>query len=171
MMHRIIVLLSVMLAFLPVQKLRAAEQGDEIPNCIIAPSGGVQSIALQKFRGQVVYIDFWASWCGPCAKSFPFLNELDHEFGSRGLKIVGVNMDEKPEDMKAFLAQYPANFTIAQPPNEQCALDFSVKAMPSSYLIDRKGVIRLVHMGFRAGEVGELRQLVKQLLAEKSPPH
>ncbi|MGZ8190318.1 MAG: TlpA family protein disulfide reductase [Methylococcaceae bacterium] len=168
MIQRIIIFLCAILPLIPIQELMASEVGDVSPNCKIMPGSDNEHYELQKLRGNVVYVDFWASWCGPCAKSFPFLNNLDHEFRDRGLKIVGVNMDEKPEDMKEFIAQYPANFTIALPPNEQCALDFGVKAMPSSYIIDRKGSIRLVHLGFRAGEAEELRKLITQLLAEKA---
>ena len=83
------------------------------------------------------------------------------------MQVIGVNLDQAPEDAKTFLAKYPANFTVAADANEKCAKDFDVKAMPSSYLIDRNGVIRHVHLGFRDGEAEELRVLAEQLLAEK----
>ena len=86
---------------------------------------------------------------------------------ANGLQILGVNMDENAADAQAFLAKYPANFMVASGVDEQCAKDFSVQAMPSSYLIDRKGIVRHVHLGFRAGEAKELKVLVEQLLAEK----
>ncbi|MGZ8955933.1 MAG: TlpA family protein disulfide reductase [Methylovulum sp.] len=145
----------------------ASEKGDAIPKCALTSLADSQPYDLQQFQGQVLYVDFWASWCGPCAKSFPFLNKLDSDFRDKGLQIVGVNLDEKASDAQDFLAKYPANFAIAADSGEQCARSFNVQGMPSSYLIDRKGVIHYVHMGFRPAEAEELRVLVEQLLAEK----
>ena len=76
-------------------------------------------------------------------------------------------MDESPEEAQGFLAKYPAHFTVAADATGQCAKDFGVKAMPSSYLIDRNGVIRQLHLGYRPGEAEEFRTLVEQLLAER----
>ncbi|CAA9889812.1 Redoxin superfamily (fragment) [Candidatus Methylobacter favarea] len=125
-----------------------------------------QRIELRQFSGKVLYVDFWASWCGPCVKSFPFLNSLHEKFSKEGLQILGVNLDENPADAREFLGKYPADFTVAADANEQCARDFDVKAMPSSYLIDRQGVVRHIRLGFRPGEAKELQSLVERLLAE-----
>jgi len=151
------------------QQVQAANSGDALPKCALRSIDGARAIDLGEFKGKVLYLDFWASWCGPCAKSFPFMNQLHHELGDKDLVLIGINLDENPEDAKAFLAQYPAGFTMAVDPGEQCARLFDVKAMPSSYLIGRDGVIRHVHLGFRADEGKELRELVNKLLAEKSP--
>lgn len=125
-----------------------------------------QQLDLKKLKGKVVYLDFWASWCPPCAKSFPFLNELQHQYYEDGLEIVGVNLDEVPEDAQQFLRKFPADFTIVGDLSKQCAKELGVAAMPSSYLIDRNGVIRHVHLGFRDGQVAELREKVEQLITE-----
>jgi thiol-disulfide isomerase/thioredoxin len=148
------------------QEAIAAGQGDLSPDCQLSAFTDHNPLSLKQWRGQVLYVDFWASWCGPCAKSFPFLNSLNSELKSQGLQVVGVNLDETPADAQGFLAKYPANFTIAADPQGLCAPLFSVQAMPSSYLIDRKGVIRHIHLGFKAGEAEELKQLVIKLLAE-----
>ena len=95
------------------------------------------------------------------------MNDLDRDLKASGLRVIGVNLDQSPEDAKTFLAKYPANFTVAADANEKCAKEFDVKAMPSSYLIDRNGIIRHVHLGFRPGEAEEVRVLAEQLLAEK----
>ncbi|MBL1265604.1 TlpA family protein disulfide reductase [Candidatus Methylomicrobium oryzae] len=155
--------LSALLLSMP---LSAAERGETAGNCALSMLDGSGSVALDKFKGKVVYLDFWASWCGPCAKSFPFMNRLHEELGGKDLAIIGVNLDENPEDAQAFLAQYPANFTIAADKGEQCARQFDVKAMPSTYLIGRDGVIRDVHLGFRADEGKALRETVEKLLNE-----
>ena len=167
MNQRILALLCAALALTPIQTIVAAEIGSKAPDCALTSINDTQRYDLQQFHGKVLYVDFWASWCPPCAKSFPFLNDLDRDLKDSGLQVIGVNLDQTPEDAKTFLAKYPANFTVAADANEKCAKDFDVKAMPSSYLIDRNGVIRHVHLGFRAGEAKELRVLAEQLLAEK----
>jgi peroxiredoxin len=80
--------------------------------------------------------------------------------------VIGVNLDENSEDAKAFLTDYPVDFTVATDTGEQCARKFDVKAMPSSYVVDRDGIVRHVHLGFRPGEAEDVRKLVEQLLAE-----
>jgi thiol-disulfide isomerase/thioredoxin len=146
----------------------AAEPGNTMPTCNVSPIGETKTEDLQRYKGQVLYVDFWASWCGPCAKSFPFLNEMHQQFKDQGLQIVGVNLDENVDDAQAFLAKYPASFTVMADVSKQCAKDFAVKAMPSSYIIDRKGIVHHVHLGFRPGEAKELRVLVEQMLGEKA---
>lgn len=145
------------------------EMGREAPDCRFTPLKDEPVRNVRHYRGEVLYVDFWASWCGPCAQSFPFMNALDRDFRERGLRIVGVNLDENPEDAETFLAQYPASFTIVADAGGQCAKDFGVQAMPSSYLIDRQGVIRHVHLGFRPGEAQEIRAWVEELLSAPSP--
>lgn len=146
--------------------LHAAELtlGAKSPNCNLSPIGGGAGKAIQQYLGKVVYVDFWASWCGPCAQSFPFMNKLHKELHAKGLEVVGVNLDEEPQEALGFLAKTPAQFTILADASGQCPQDFGVKAMPSSYLIDRAGVVRHVHLGFKAAESAELRQQVEALL-------
>jgi thiol-disulfide isomerase/thioredoxin len=160
------ILLFMLLALLPVQFAMAVETGGKAPECSLTGIGDAAPYDTKQFQGKVVYVDFWASWCGPCAKSFPFLNQLHAELKDKGLQIIGVNLDENPEDAKAFLGKYPAGFAVAADIDEQCARKFDVKAMPSSYLVDRNGVVRHVHLGFRTGEAGDVRKLVEQVLAE-----
>ncbi|SER70843.1 Peroxiredoxin [Nitrosomonas sp. Nm51] len=134
------------------------------PACALTTLDGQPVKSLQALKGEVIYLDFWASWCPPCVQSFPFLNQLHREFGEQGLRIIGVNLDEKTADANAFLNKHDAQFAIAADPTKQCAKDFDVIAMPSSYLIDREGVVRYIHRGFRPGETDKLRMVVEQLL-------
>jgi thiol-disulfide isomerase/thioredoxin len=150
------------------QSLYAVGVGASLPDCNLTSVGNKQNLTLNQYRGKVLYVDFWASWCGPCAKSFPFMNELHQQLKDQGLQIVAVNLDENADDAKAFLAKYPASFTVMADASKQCAKDFDVKAMPSSYLIDRNGVVQHVHLGFRPGEAQELQVLVEKLLAGKA---
>lgn len=94
------------------------------------------------------------------------MNSLDSELKDKGLQVLGVNLDENKEDAQTFLKKSPPEFLVAADIDSQCAKDFEVKAMPSTYLVDRKGVIRAVHYGFRAGEAKEFRSKVEELLAE-----
>lgn len=144
----------------------AATVGEKSPNCVLTTLNKT-SVQFQEYEGKVLYVDFWASWCGSCMQSFPFLNQLAHEFGEQGLHIVGVNLDEKVDDALAFLAHHPSKFTITNHGGESCAKSFDVQAMPTSYLIDKHGVIRHIHQGFREGEIEELKLQITQLLAEK----
>ncbi|HEV2561862.1 MAG TPA: TlpA disulfide reductase family protein [Rhizomicrobium sp.] len=129
---------------------------------------GVKQIAnTQQFRGKVLYVDFWASWCAPCVLSFPFMNQLQSALGGQGLQVLAVNMDARSEDEQRFLAAHPARFDVASGENAQCAKNFGVAAMPSSFIVDRAGTIRFVHRGFRPDDAGQLRTEVQQLLANK----
>ncbi len=136
------------------------------PVCALSSLDAAEHFDLQRFKGKVVYVDFWASWCGPCVQSFPFMNNLDRDLKDKGLQVLGVNLDENPEDAKAFVNNTSPEFLVAADNSGACAKAFGVKAMPSTYLVDRKGVIREVHYGFRPGEAREFRDKVEQLLAE-----
>ncbi len=166
MTQRIAALFSVLLAAMPLQPVFALDKGDSLPDCALTPAGDTQRYNLQQFKGKVLYIDFWASWCGPCAKSFPFLNDIEQKYQGQDLKIIAINLDENPSDAQDFLAKYPARFTVVADVGEQCAKTFAVKAMPSSYIIDKKGVVRHIQLGFRTDEAKALDVLLGQLLAE-----
>jgi len=146
--------------------VHAAAMGENSPDCVLTSLNNTP-VHFHEYTGKVLYVDFWASWCTSCVQSFPFLNQLTHEFGEQGLHIIGVNLDEKVDDALAFLGHHPSHFTIANHGSEQCAKSFEVQAMPSSYLIDKHGVIRHIHQGFREGEMEELKTKITQLLAEK----
>jgi len=134
------------------------------PECQLSTLDGHPIKSLRAMKGEVIYLDFWASWCPPCVQSFPFMNQLHRDFSQQGLRVIGVNLDEQIGDADAFLNRYDAAFTIAADPTKQCAKNFNVIAMPSTYLIDREGVVRYIHRGFRPGETEQLQMLVEQLL-------
>jgi peroxiredoxin len=166
MAGQVVKLFCAALALVLSASAHGGEPGEAAPDCKLTSIDGKAVEHLQQYRGKVLYVDFWASWCGPCAQSFPFMERLDRELRARGLEILGVNLDEDPGDAREFLAEHPVNFRLVADVNGQCARSFGVRAMPSSYLVDRQGVIREVHLGFRPGEAAYLRSRVEQLLAE-----
>lgn len=146
------------------QSVWAVTAGANMPECALSPIGEGQNVNLSQYKGKVIYVDFWASWCGPCAKSFPFLNKMHEELKDKGLQIVGVDLDENLDDGKAFLTSHPASFQVLADVSKQCARDFDVQAMPSSYIIDKQGGIHHVHLGFKDGEAQDVRAMVEKLL-------
>jgi len=145
--------------------IQAVEVGADAPICNIKNFTDGTPLALTS-PGKVVYVDFWASWCGPCAQSMPFLNELHTQLKARNFEIIAINLDENKEDADAFLEKHPVSFTVAGNADLQCPKSFGVQAMPSSYLIDRRGKIRHVQLGFHSNEADQIRQQVQLLLDE-----
>jgi thiol-disulfide isomerase/thioredoxin len=126
----------------------AVEAGKPLPDLGLAE--------VQKTKGQYIYIDYWASWCGPCRQSFPWMNALQAKLGPRGLKVVAVNVDAKRADADKFLTHTPAQFTIAYDPQGDSAKKLAIKTMPTSMLISPEGRVLFVHSGFRAEETLQL---------------
>jgi cytochrome c biogenesis protein CcmG/thiol:disulfide interchange protein DsbE len=121
-------------------------------------------VSLQAMRGRVVYLDFWASWCKPCRKSFPWMNALQAKYRDKGLQIIAVNIDSDPEQVKRFLEKYPADFIVAYDAEGKVAKQYQVKGMPSSYLIDKQGNIHAEHVGFREEDKARVETQINYLL-------
>ena len=113
-------------------------------------------VDLADFKGKLTYVDFWASWCGPCRQSFPWMNEMQAKYGARGLQVVGINLDRKRDDAERFLAELPATFTIAFDAAGDSAKRFGVKGMPTSVLVGPDGKVLYMHTGFRDEERAQL---------------
>jgi cytochrome c biogenesis protein CcmG, thiol:disulfide interchange protein DsbE len=129
--------------------------------------GVKDAVNLADLKGKVVYVDFWASWCGPCKQSFPFMNALQTKYRAQGLEIVAVNLDAKRDDANKFLTDVPAQFTVAFDAKGDSAKRFEVKSMPSSYVIGRDGKVAAVHKGFTAEDRNQLDAAIAQALAAK----
>jgi thiol-disulfide isomerase/thioredoxin len=122
------------------------------------------SFELQDYRGKVVVLDFWASWCVPCRHSFPWMNQMQQKYAGDGLVIIGVNMDANADDAAAFLNDYPAEFVIVPDSRGELATRFAIEAMPSSFVIDREGNVVASHLGFQSRKTDEYEANIKQVL-------
>lgn len=123
-------------------------------------------VNLADLKGKVVYLDFWASWCGPCKQSFPWMNEMQAKYGPKGLQIVAVNVDAKREDADKFLASVPAQFTVAFDGKGDTPRRFQIEGMPSSVLIGADGKVIKAHKGFNDEARKELEQALTEALAK-----
>ncbi len=126
--------------------------------------GDNKSINLENLKGKVVYLDFWASWCDPCRKSFVWMNDMNSRYDSSEFVIVAVNLDASRKDAQSFLEKVPASFDIAYDPDGKVAAKCSLKAMPTSYLIDKKGRLVFAHKGYREGDASAIEDKIRKLL-------
>jgi len=124
--------------------------------------GGVPSM-----KGKVVLVDFWASWCGPCRQSFPQLDALYQKYHSRGFEVVGVSVDEKAADMKAFLAGNKVSFPTTRDAGQKLVGAVGPQTMPTSVLVDQNGNVVLVETGFRGKSTIQALDAAIQKLLKK----
>ncbi len=127
--------------------------------------GATQKVQLSKFRNKVVYVDFWASWCKPCRKSFSFMNDMQTRYSKKGLEVIAINLDTDRKAAENFLRKHPAHFTVAFDPEGKTPASYHLKVMPTSYLIDRRGNIIKVHKGFKENQKLELEKTISSALA------
>jgi len=123
------------------------------------------SFDLAEHQGKVVIVDFWASWCVPCRRSFPWLNAMHDAHADDGLVIIGVNLDEERTAAEEFLREFPPSFRIIYDTSKDLAREFDVIAMPSSFLIGRDGQIRKRHYGFKVRKQAEYEAAIVEALS------
>jgi thiol-disulfide isomerase/thioredoxin len=130
-------------------------------------SGMLPGAAIPNTAGKVVLVDFWASWCGPCKASFPCFNRLHQKYAGKGLVIVGIGVDEDPAKYQAFVSKQKVAFALAHDAKHKAAAFFAPSTMPTSYLVDRKGIIRYIHSGFKGAKTeAEYAKKIEELLAK-----
>ncbi|GAA59114.1 thiol-disulfide oxidoreductase resA [Pseudoalteromonas sp. BSi20652] len=120
---------------------------------------------LAELKGQVVFLDFWASWCAPCRKSFPWLNEMQAKYQAQGFTVLAINLDVEHKDALSFLDQTPADFPIIYDPEATIGKKYDLIGMPSSYVFGRDGKIKYRHVGFISSKKANYEQEINQLLA------
>jgi cytochrome c biogenesis protein CcmG, thiol:disulfide interchange protein DsbE len=158
-MKKLLLIISV---FLAVTSLPLYANSNTAPDFKLPGMDG--PVQLSDFKGKVVYLDFWASWCQPCKKSFPWMNEIQHKYADEGLKIVAVNLDKNRELADKFLKKMQADFNIVFDEKGATASTYKLRGMPSSFIITRDGLVYASHIGFRDKDKEQLEDAIKSLL-------
>ena len=156
-------LVAVLLVAASAFALRAGERAPEIG---LNDLNG-NRITLASLRGKVVLVDFWASWCEPCAEEMPVLERLYTQYRSQGFEIVGVSQDRTEGNVRGFLREHRVSFPIVHDGAHAVAGRYRPPRMPSSFIIDRSGVVRHVHEGSRSGDARQMEQEIRALLAQR----
>lgn len=151
--------MGLLLVLLPI----LASADNRAPDFTLPTQNGTE-IRLSDLKGQVVYLDFWASWCGPCRQSFPWMNQLHKRSDSDQFKIIAINLDSDETQARKFLSNLPADFTVAFDPTGVTAEAYHLPGMPTSYLIDRQGRVVSRHVGFLVSDTVKIEENIQQLL-------
>ncbi len=142
--------------------------GNPAPDFTVAPVAGPRTtLSLKQLRGKVVLVDFWGTFCTPCKSSFPKLQALNAKYAGAGLQILGISEDEAEDKGKipAFASAYGAKFAIGWDEDRSISQRYQPETMPSSFLIDKKGVVRFTHVGYRGGDEVQIEKEIQELLA------
>lgn len=143
----------------------AAEEGKPAPGFTLESLDGA-NVKLNELRGTVVLVNFWASWCGPCRTEMPLLDELYRQYKDYGFTILGINLDEERSRALKLLDKVPVTFPVLFDPENSTSETYQVDAMPTTVLIDRNGVVRYHHRGYKDGFMDKYEQQVKALVLE-----
>ena len=161
-----LVVLLAIVVLLPTHILAAVRVGQPAPNFKVTTTSG-QPVSLDNYRGYVLAIDFFTTWCPPCKQSIPHLVEMNRKYGKQGFQILGQSMDEDGERaVKEFIQEYHINYPVALAP-QQIQNDYGIVSVPVMYVIDKNGKVAEVYRGFSDEIRFSMENLVKKLLAEK----
>jgi peroxiredoxin len=141
---------------------------DRVPGDLTLRTLDGAPVTLGSFRGQVVLLDLWATWCESCRDALPAYDELYKALGARGLAVIAVSIDEHDSDVDTFLARHPLSLTVLRDPKAALADALRLSMLPMSYIVDRDGTIRTRHRGFKEGDTAQLRAEIEPLLHKAS---
>jgi thiol-disulfide isomerase/thioredoxin len=149
-----------------------AESALAIGTGTMAPEIGLKDlsgrgVSLNALKGKVVLVDFWASWCAPCREELPVLEALYKKYRAQGFEVVAVNQDKSADNVRKFLSATPLSFRVVHDQGGSVASRYAPAKMPTSFILDRKGIVRHVHAGFRASERASLEKQIGALLGAK----
>jgi DsbE subfamily thiol:disulfide oxidoreductase len=157
------------LSFFFVAAARSADIGKPAPAFKLADLSG-KEVSLTSLKGQVVFLNFWASWCAPCKVEFPRLNELSATYEKKGVRVIAINLDHDLANARKFLEKdlkAPVRLTVLLDPKSAVAESYDVEAMPSSFVIDGEGIVRYTHLGYQKGDEAKWSKEIDALLAGK----
>jgi len=154
-------LLAAVLALAPAR----AALDSPAPDFTLKSASG-ENIKLSELRGQVVLINFWASWCGPCRQEMPLLDQMYQKYGPLGFTLLGVNVEQDTKDAERMLKDAPVTFPILFDAQNQVSQLYDVTAMPSTVLVDRDGKVRYMHKGYQPGYEDEYQTQIRALVRE-----
>ena len=157
--------LAGLLSLLALSPANAASVSGPAPNFTLKSMSG-KNMKLSEMTGNVVLINFWASWCGPCRQEMPLLNDLHNKYEPLGFTVLGVNVEEQSEAARGFINDYPVDFPVLLDSKNQVSKLYNVVAMPTTVVVDRDGNMRFLHKGYKPGDEEEYRNMVKKLIRE-----
>ncbi len=163
--NRLSLLLACFLSFAVVTHVDAASLKGQAPNFTLKSLGG-KNLKLSEMTGNVVLINFWASWCGPCREEMPLLNDLHKKYEPLGFTVLGVNVEEDARNARGFLKNFPVDFPVLLDNKNQVSKKYNVIAMPTTVVVDRDGNMRFLHKGYKPGDEEKYRKMVKKLVRE-----
>ena len=149
----------------------AAQPADQAPGFKLPRFDNGEVIRLSGFRGKVVYVDFWASWCGPCRQSLPLYEVLHKRLSADQFQIIAINLDEDRKDAETFLKRHPVSYLILSDPHGISASSWSVPAMPTSFLVDSNGRLANIYVGFETSHMETIEHDIKALLDNSADTH
>jgi len=162
-----VLIAGVVLGLALAKSAQAASPGDVAP--AFSLSGPQGPVSMADLKGKLVYLDFWASWCVPCRKSFPWMAEMQRKYSKEGFTVLAVNVDAKTDDANRFLSETPAGFPIAFDAKGETPKAYKIKGMPSSVLIGPDGKVLATHMGFKDEDRAALEAQITGALKQVKP--
>ena len=130
------------------------------------PARDGSNVSLAQYKGQVVMINFWASWCGPCRQEMPLLDNIYKKYGKMGFTLIGVNVEPDRKAAEAWLAQTPVTFPVLFDTESKVSRLYSVSGMPTTVFVDRKGNVREVHQSYKPGDENGYLDQIRSLMRE-----
>lgn len=143
----------------------AGETSGKAPDFTLKSNSG-KNIRLEELRGEVLFINFWASWCGPCKQEMPILDELHKRYAPAGFKVIGINVEQELDAAMSLLKKNPVSFPVLWDTDSEVSAAYNVEAMPTSILVDRNGNMRYIHRGYKPGYEELYREHIKELIKE-----
>lgn len=162
MRNRIAAFAAVLLLTLPAW---AGVADVQAPDFTLQSADG-RTVSLAQFKGDVVMINFWASWCGPCRQEMPLLDSIYKQYKDMGFTLLGVNVEPHASSANAWLKQTPVSYPILYDPNSQVSQLYQVQAMPTTVILDRKGIVRFVHNGYLPGDENQYMNSIRALIVQ-----